>query len=75
MQFLRIQQVTKLTGLSRMTIYRLERAGEFPKRRLLSKNSVAWFEEDILRWADSRPIAHLAAAPSKSTSLGASTLE
>jgi len=32
MKFLRIRQVMQLTGLSRMTIYRLEIAGEFPKR-------------------------------------------
>ena len=59
MKFLRIRQVMQLTGLSRMTLYRLELAGQFPKRRRLSENSVAWFESDIESWADSRPIAHL----------------
>jgi prophage regulatory protein len=59
MQFLRIRQVMQVTGLSRMTIYRLELAGEFPKRRQLSKNPVAWLESDIAAWADPRPIAHL----------------
>jgi prophage regulatory protein len=53
------QKVMQLTGLSRMTIYRLELAGEFPKRRQLSHNSVAWREEDISHWVDTRPIAHL----------------
>jgi prophage regulatory protein len=66
MKFLRIRQVVQLTGLSRMTIYRLELAGRFPKRRRLSENSVAWLESDIAAWADSRPIAHLRAAPSPS---------
>ena len=47
----------KLTGLSRMTIYRLELAGEFPKRRRLSKNSVAWLDTDIAQWAESRPVS------------------
>ncbi len=47
MKFLRIKHVMQLTGLSRMTIYRLELAGEFPKRRRLSKNSVAWLDTDI----------------------------
>jgi prophage regulatory protein len=61
MKFLRIRQVMQLTGLSRMTIYRLELAGKFPKRRRLSENSVAWLESDIAAWADSRPIAHLRA--------------
>ena len=63
MKFLRIRQVMQLTGLSRMTIYRLELAGKFPKRRRLSENSVAWLEADIAAWADSRPIAHLRGTP------------
>jgi prophage regulatory protein len=66
MKFLRIRQVMQLTGLSRMTIYRLELAGRFPKRRRLSQNSVAWLESDIAAWADSRPIAHLRAGSSPS---------
>jgi prophage regulatory protein len=59
MKFLRIGQVIQLTGLSRMTIYRLELAGEFPKRRQLSKNSVAWLDTDIAQWAESRPVSRL----------------
>jgi prophage regulatory protein len=47
MKFLRIKQVMQATGLSRMTIYRLELADKFPKRRQLSENSVAWLESDI----------------------------
>ena len=59
MKFLRIRQVMQLSGLSRMTIYRLELAGEFPRRRQLSKNSVAWLDTDIAQWAESRPISRL----------------
>ena len=55
MKFIRIKQVMQATGLSRMTIYRLELAGKFPKRRQLSENSVAWLESDIAEWIDSRP--------------------
>jgi len=63
MKFLRIRQVIQLTGLSRMTIYRLEVAGEFPKRRQLSKNSVAWLDTDIEQWAQSRPASRLRGTP------------
>jgi prophage regulatory protein len=59
MKFLRIRDVTELTGLSRMTIYRMEVAGEFPRRRQIGKNSVAWLEADLTRWAKSRPVAPL----------------
>lgn len=51
MRFLRIDQVMQLTALSRMTIYRLEIAGQFPTRRRLSGNSVAWLESDVETWA------------------------
>jgi prophage regulatory protein len=64
MRFLRIRQVMQLTGLSRMTIYRLELSGKFPQRRRLGQNSVAWLESDIELWAESRPIAPLRATPS-----------
>ena len=63
MKFLRIRQVMQITGLSRMTIYRLELAGKFPKRRQLSQNSVAWLESDITAWGDSRPAVHLRGTP------------
>ena len=55
MRFLRVRQVVQLTGLSRMTIYRLELAGKFPKRRKLSQNSIAWREEEIEEWLSTRP--------------------
>jgi prophage regulatory protein len=63
MRFLRVRQVMQMTGLSRMTIYRLELAGKFPKRRQLGENSVAWLESDITAWAESRPMAHLRGTP------------
>jgi prophage regulatory protein len=62
MKFLHIRQVIQVTGLSRMTIFRLELAGQFPKRRRLCENSVAWLESDIESWADSHPLAHLRVA-------------
>ena len=59
MRFLRTRQVMQVTSLSRMTIYRLEITGRFPKRRQLSGNSVAWLESDIEAWGKARPIAPL----------------
>jgi prophage regulatory protein len=44
MRLLRIQEVMRLTGLSRMTIYRFEKGGNFPKRRQIGKNSVRWLD-------------------------------
>lgn len=55
MVILRTRQVTQLIKLSRITIWRLERAGRFPKRIQLGRNSVGWLEEDIHEWINSRP--------------------
>jgi predicted DNA-binding transcriptional regulator AlpA len=60
----------QLTGLSRMTIYRLELAAEFPNRRRLSKNSVAWLDTDIAQWVESRPVSQLRATPGRTSGTG-----
>jgi predicted DNA-binding transcriptional regulator AlpA len=44
----------KTGGLSRTTIWRLERDGLFPKRRLLTGKIVAWDEAEIDDWITSR---------------------
>jgi len=69
MRSLRIRQVLQVTGLSRMTIYRLETAGRFPRRRQLSGNSVAWLESEIVNWAKARPVAQLCESPQNSSHL------
>jgi prophage regulatory protein len=55
--YLRFNEVIRRTGLSRMTIWRLERQGEFPNRRQLAKNCVGWVEEEVAGWMKSRPKA------------------
>ena len=51
MQLLRLSDVTKLTGLSRATIYRLMKEGRFPSSKRLSKRAVAWAASDMHAWA------------------------
>ena len=53
-QLLRVSEVSRLTTLSRTTIWRLERAGTFPSRRKLSANAVAWLLEEVERWIETR---------------------
>jgi prophage regulatory protein len=55
MKILSQQQVTGLTGLSRVTIWRYERAGLFPTRIKLGPNRVGWRAEEIEAWIESRP--------------------
>ena len=56
-RFLRRADVEELTGLSRSTIYASMEAGEFPRPVRIGRRAVAWRQEDIQEWADSRPIA------------------
>jgi len=44
----------KTGGLSRTAIWRLERDGLFPRRRLLTGKIVAWDEAEIDEWIKSR---------------------
>ena len=53
-KYLRIKQVAELTGLSRATIYNMEKAGTFPEKTHLGKRAVAWRESVIAAWMESR---------------------
>ena len=55
MHILRSSDVTKLTGLSRTTLWRLESNGEFPPRVRLGLNSVGWRKDEVDNWIDHRP--------------------
>ena len=56
MKALRWPQIHELTGMSRTTVWRLETAGKFPRRRRLTSNAVAWIEDEIMEWLDSREV-------------------
>lgn len=52
---LRTKEVITITGLSRTTIWRLERHDNFPKRLKLSANRVGWNDDEIHQWLMDRP--------------------
>ncbi len=54
LKLLRFPVVRERTGLSRSTIWRLERRGEFPKHHRIAPNVVAWVEEDVSAWIQLR---------------------
>ena len=49
-RLIRFRTVKDRTGLSRSTIWRLERTGAFPKHHRISPNAVAWVEQDVVDW-------------------------
>jgi prophage regulatory protein len=54
LKLLRFPAVRERTGLSRSTIWRLERHGDFPRHRRISANVVAWVEEEVMSWIHSK---------------------
>ena len=49
-KLLRFPQVKEITGLSRTTLWRLEKAGKFPKSRAISSRMTVWLESEVLAW-------------------------
>jgi len=54
MRFLRSKEVVDKVGLSRVSIWRLEAAGDFPPRRQLTPKTVAWVEHEVLAWMEEK---------------------
>jgi prophage regulatory protein len=44
------RQVLDVVPLSRTSIYRLEKAGKFPRSTYISANRRVWFEDEIIAW-------------------------
>lgn len=51
---LRTAKLQTYVGLSRTTIWRLEKSGQFPKRVRLGQNSVGRLKGDVDTWLESR---------------------
>ncbi len=54
MRLIRSSEVVKKVGLSRVTIWRMEREGKFPKRRRITSGAVGWLEHEIDQWIEAR---------------------
>jgi len=53
-KLLSVNEVSEMIGLSRTTIWRMEKAGNFPTRRHLSARRIGWLEADIEAWITTR---------------------
>jgi prophage regulatory protein len=56
-RILRQPEVEGRVGLSRTTIWRLERSGDFPPRRRVLSNTIGWLESEVDAWIAGRPVA------------------
>lgn len=53
-RFISEAECHKVTSLSRVTRWRKERAGTFPKRRKISDNRIGWLESEVRAWVEAR---------------------
>ena len=51
------QTVQKMIGVSRVTLWRLSKAGEFPQAIRVGTRAVRWRADEIEAWISSRPRA------------------
>ena len=56
-QIVRPRNLPAITGLSRTTTWRLERAGDFPKRVKLSAGAVGYRLSEVMAWLEARQAA------------------
>ena len=56
-RYLRVKTISEITGLSRATIYGLEKAGKFPGKVAIGARAVAWRESAITKWMEERETA------------------
>ena len=43
-------QILDIIPVSRSTLWRMERAGKFPRATYISANRRVWFEDEIIAW-------------------------
>ncbi|MCK4415295.1 MAG: AlpA family phage regulatory protein [Candidatus Eisenbacteria sp.] len=58
-RILRKREIHAVTGLSLTTIWRLEKAGEFPARVQLTERITGWREDEVTAWLKMRNRAPL----------------
>lgn len=56
-RLLTFKDVQRLTGLSRSTIYRQIKLGEFPKPKMISQLKVCFLSQELESWLDERKCA------------------
>jgi prophage regulatory protein len=44
------KQILQIVPIGRTTLYRMEKAGRFPRSTYISPNRRVWFEDEIVAW-------------------------
>ena len=54
-RLIRARELCQIIGLSRPTLWRMEKAGNFPKCRRITAGTVGWLESEVNHWINTRP--------------------
>ena len=54
---IRRNQLTTLIGISPSSVDRLEKAGEFPRRRRVGPGTVGWLRDEVVEFLNRQPMA------------------
>ncbi len=60
-RLLSFNEVIHMTGLSRSTIYRQIKSGDFPRPRTIAKRKIGFLDKDLEHWFEARDFAEGAA--------------
>jgi prophage regulatory protein len=53
-EYIRLPEVLRITGLSTATIYRMAGGGRFPRQAKVGEQAVAWIRSEVEQWAAAR---------------------
>lgn len=56
-RLLRATEVCQMIGVSRTTLHRIVKTGEFPPAIRIGKRGSRWHLSEVVEWMDSRPVA------------------
>lgn len=57
LKIIRPADLADLLSVNRVTIWRMEKRGELPPRKKITKGCVGWLQSDIAEWLKNRPNA------------------
>ena len=57
LKIIRPADLADLLSVNRVTIWRMEKRGDLPPRKKITKGCVGWLQSDIVEWLDNRPNA------------------
>jgi prophage regulatory protein len=58
-RFILEDECLELTTLTKVTRWRMEKRGEFPRRRKISPGRIGWLESEVRAWMESRPASDI----------------